>query len=435
MEPLDNPIRRHAWGSRTVIAELRGRPTPSPTPEAEMWLGAHPGDPSLLVAADGRTRSLLDEVDEDPVGRLGAHGAHRWDGRLPFLLKVLAADRPLSLQVHPGEADARAGFDRENAAGIPIDAPHRNYRDANHKPELICALTEFHALSGFRPPAESLALLRALGLTELARRLAPAAERPGPARLRAVAADWLTMPRDRLDRLVPELREACAGLLGRCGPGATFRAEAATLLELADRYPGDPGVLAAALLNRVTLAPGEALYQGRGVPHAHLSGACIEVMASSDNVLRGGLTGKHVDVPELLRVLDFRAGPAHVLRGRTDGAATRFDTPAEEFRLWRLDWRRASTPAPLPVGGPRIALCTEGTVRIAAEAGRVTVLRRGDSVWLDAGDRSVTAAADGGPARLFLAADGTEPVRERAEALVPASRRGHTTDAARHILT
>ena len=185
MELLENPVRPYAWGSRTVIAELRGEPTPSPHPEAEMWLGAHPGDPSHLVGRDGRRTSLLDAVRSDPEGLLGADRSAKWSGNLPYLLKVLAADEPLSLQAHPSAAQAAEGFARENAAGIPVDAPTRNYRDASHKPELICALTEFHALVGFREVAQTLALLRALDVAELAPHVAllcGSAGRGGPAR-------------------------------------------------------------------------------------------------------------------------------------------------------------------------------------------------------------------------------------------------------------
>ena len=140
MELLDNPVRRYAWGSRTVIAGLRGREVPSPHPEAELWLGAHPGDPSYLLGPDGQRRSLLDEITRDPDGRLGENSARRWDQRLPFLFKVLAADEPLSLQAHPDMAGAAAGFARENAQGIALDDAHRSYKDPNHKPELVVAI-------------------------------------------------------------------------------------------------------------------------------------------------------------------------------------------------------------------------------------------------------------------------------------------------------
>ena len=302
MELLDNPVRPYAWGSRTVIAELRGAPTPSPHPEAEMWLGAHPGDSSHLVGADGARTSLLDALRADPETLLGSDRAAKWSGSLPYLLKVLAADEPLSLQAHPSSAQAAEGFARENAAHIPIDAPTRNYRDASHKPELICALTEFHALVGFREIPQTLALLHALDVAELAPHVALLEAQPDAAGLRALFTTWITLPQSVLDRAVPALQTACVRLAQEAGE---FGREARMALELSERYPGDAGVLAALLLNLAVLAPGEALYLPAGNLHAYLSGAGVELMANSDNVLRGGLTSKHVDVAELLRVLDF----------------------------------------------------------------------------------------------------------------------------------
>lgn len=412
MELLDNPVRRYAWGSRTVIAELLGREVPSPHPEAEMWLGAHPGDPSYLRDAEGRRLSLVEEIARDPVGRLGEHAARRWGGRLPFLFKVLAADEPLSLQAHPDAADAAVGYAREDAEGIPLDAPRRSYKDPNHKPELVCALTEFHALTGFREPAMTVELLRELNVPQLAGHVELLAGQPDQHGLRALFSTWITLPQVVLDRLVPAVQEGCVALLCRTredgsGAAARFRPDVRTVLELSERYPGDGGVLAALLLNRVTLAPGEALYQAAGVLHAYLSGACIELMANSDNVLRGGLTPKHVDVPELLRVLHFGAGPAPRVVGVTDGAVTRYDTPAEEFRLWRLDWAgNAGAVVSLPEPGPRIALCTVGGLKVSAGSGRSITLGRGESVWLDAKDVEVKAASVDGPAQLFVATDG-----------------------------
>jgi mannose-6-phosphate isomerase len=411
MEFLDNPIRRYAWGSRTVIASLQGRTVPSSHPEAELWLGAHPGDPSWLVDDGGQRLSLYAELTRDPVGRLGTHSARRWSGRLPFLLKVLAAEEPLSLQAHPGAADAASGFAREEAAGIRIDDARRSYKDANHKPEMICALTEFHALTGFRELTVTLELLGELDTPELAVYVKLLAGQPDRDGLRALFSTWITLPPRLLDQLVPSVQRSCVQLLRRCAAGrcsGRFAAEVRTVLELSERYPGDPGVLAALLLNRVTLAPGQALYQGDGVLHSYLSGACIEVMANSDNVLRGGLTPKHVDVAELLRVLDFDAGPAPVVSGQVDGVLTRYDTEADEFRLWRLEWTEpdAGDVVPLPEGGPRILLCTQGAAKVSAGSGRSVCLRQGESLWLDAQDTAVKVASVDGPAQLFLATDG-----------------------------
>jgi mannose-6-phosphate isomerase len=409
VELLDNPVRPYAWGSRTVIAELLGRPTPSPHPEAELWLGAHPGDPSHLVAADGRRTSLLDALRADPDTLLGPDRAAKWSGNLPFLLKVLAADEPLSLQAHPSAAQAAEGFARENAAGLPVDAPTRNYRDGSHKPELICALTEFHALVGFRPVPDTIALLRALDVAELRPHLALLVDQPDADGLRALFTTWITLPPVVLDGALPALQEACVRLAqsGPGGPGGELGREARMALELSERYPGDAGVLAALLLNLVVLEPGEALYLPAGNLHAYLSGAGVELMANSDNVLRGGLTSKHVDVAELLRVLDFRPVTPPVLRGTADDGWVRYDTDAAEFLLRRLSGDATTGEVAVPDSGPRILLCTAGSARVRGDAA-AQELGRGQALWLGASDTGVTVAPREAGTQLFLACDGLD---------------------------
>jgi mannose-6-phosphate isomerase len=397
VELLDNPIRPYAWGSRTVLAELLGHDSPAPHPQAEMWLGAHPGDPSRLRGGG----SLLDALRADADGLLGADRARKWDGTIPFLLKVLAADEPLSLQAHPSLDQARVGFEREERAGIPRDAADRNYRDANHKPELICALTEFHALVGFRSPDATVELLRVLAVPELDVYAQLLAGQPDAHGLRALFTTWITLPQSVLDGLVPALQAGCVRVARGDGP---FRAEARTALELSERYPGDAGVLAALLLNRITLAPGEAVYLPAGNLHAYLEGAGIELMANSDNVLRGGLTPKHVDVPELLRVLDFAAAPPPVLTGTPEGAWLRYETPFEEFLLRRLQAEPAAGPVDVPDGGPRILLCTAGSACLRGPGGKLE-LRRGASAWLGADDTALTVVAMADGTQLFLAGD------------------------------
>ncbi|OLT02976.1 mannose-6-phosphate isomerase, class I [Pseudonocardia sp. CNS-004] len=400
MELLDNPVRAYAWGSRTVIPELLGQEVPAPHPQAEMWLGAHPADPSQLVHADGSRTSLLDALGADPKLTLGPERSERWESTLPFLMKVLAADEPLSLQAHPSLEQARAGFAREEAAGIARDASDRNYKDANHKPELICALTELHALAGFRNPTVTVRLLRALEVPKLTEHAELLAAQPDADGLRALFTTWITLPQAVLDALVPALQDGCVRLAGADGE---FSTEARTVLELSERYPGDAGVLAALLLNRVTIEPGDALYLPAGNLHAYLSGAGIEIMASSDNVLRGGLTPKHVDVPELLRVLDFRSTPAPIVAGKPDGDWVRYDTPAEEFLLRRFDGAPGS-PVDVPDGGPRILLCTAGAARARYLGGELEIAR-GASLWLDASDTDVTVEPRAEGTQLFLASD------------------------------
>jgi len=369
-----------------------------------MWLGAHPGDPSHLVGRDGRRTSLLDAVRSDPEGLLGADRSAKWSGNLPYLLKVLAADEPLSLQAHPSAAQAAEGFARENAAGIPVDAPTRNYRDASHKPELICALTEFHALVGFREIPQTLALLHALDVAELAPHVALLSAQPDAAGLRALFTTWITLPQSVLDRAVPALQTACVRLVRQ---GREFVREARMALELSERHPGDAGVLAALLLNLAVLAPGEALYLPAGNLHAYLSGAGVELMANSDNVLRGGLTSKHVDVPELLRVLDFRSGQPPVLHGTEADGWIRYDTDAAEFLLRRLASADGGADVAVPDSGPRILLCTSGSARVRTAAAQ-QMLTSGQALWLGASDTGVTVAPQEPGTQLFLACDGLD---------------------------
>jgi mannose-6-phosphate isomerase len=397
LELLDNPVRPYAWGSRTAIADLVGRPVPAPHPEAELWLGAHPGDPSRVGSG-----SLLEVLAADPAGQLGPTIVDRWGGRLPFLLKVLAAEEPLSLQAHPSAEQAAEGYAREESRGIPRDAGNRNYPDPTPKPELLCALTEFHALAGFREPDQSVALLRAVSTPGLEPYVDLLAAEPNREGLRALFTTWITLPQPKIDTLVPQLLDECVVHVKEHGP---FELECRTLLELGESYPGDAGVLAAALLNRLVLAPGEAIFLPAGNLHSYLRGTGVEVLANSDNVLRGGLTPKHVDVPELLRVLDFSYGDMGVTTGEPAGARHLYRTPAPEFELSRLEWTSGeSTPVTLPGGTPRILMTMDGEVSL----GDLT-LGRGQSVWIPAGDPDVVVTPLSEWVRAFAATPGRLP--------------------------
>jgi mannose-6-phosphate isomerase len=376
-------------------------------PEAELWLGAHPGDPAWLEG-DGGERSLLDTIAADPDGQLGAVAREHFGDALPFLAKVLAADEPLSLQAHPSAAQAMEGFAREDRQGIPVSAPTRNYRDRSHKPELIVALAPFEALAGFRPVARSIELLKALAVAELdpyVNLLSAPTDEDG---LRALFTTWITAPQAALDVLVPAVLDGAVNYL-RSGAG-DFAKEAKTTLQLGERYPGDAGVLASMLLNRITLAPGEGIYLPAGNLHTYLHGMGFEVMANSDNVLRGGLTPKHVDVPELLRVLDFTPTDESALRPRTsiDGIEVLYHTPALEFAvsLLRLDGRELGhqIDAPARHDGPQVLLCTEGSVQVHAKSSVLT-LDRGAAAWVAADDGPIRLVADE-PASLFRATVG-----------------------------
>lgn len=388
MERLRNPIRRYAWGSRSVLAGLQGRPVPSAEPEAELWIGAHPADPSVRER-DGTP--LTDVIAKAPAEVLGPAVVDRFGPRLPYLLKVLAAAAPLSLQAHPDAGQAAAGYAAEEAAGVPRDAPRRRYVDPYHKPELLVAVSRFRALCGFREPAGSAALLAGLGVPGLAPVVA--ALRDGEL---ATAVRWLLA--------YPEPAALLAAVLAADPPPLVG--------ELAAAYPGDVGVLVALLLNQVTLEPGEAIFMPAGNLHSYLQGTGVELMAASDNVLRGGLTPKHVDVPELLRVLRFEPLADPVLRPVpvAPGVVT-WPVPVPDFGLHRVRLPATSAAAPaarsapaadrpdgpvaraeLAPAGPRLVLCLAGRVGVDDGVAAIT-LRSGEVAFGSAGRPLVMTGA------------------------------------------
>jgi mannose-6-phosphate isomerase len=370
-----------------------------------LWLGAHPADPASVDCPEGG-RSLVDMISADPEGQLGPVVRARFGDALPFLVKVLAADEPLSLQAHPSSEQAVEGFAREDRKGVPLSSPVRNYRDRSHKPELIVALEPFEALAGFRPVAATIELMRALAVSDLDPYLALLQGQPDADGLRTLFTTWITAPQPDLDVLVPAVLD---GAINYIRSGATeFAAVAKTLLELGERYPGDAGVLAAMLLNRVHLEPGQAAYLSAGNLHAYLRGVGVEVMANSDNVLRGGLTPKHVDVPELLRVLDFTPISEDKLLApeRRDGIQLDYLTPAEEFAVSVLNFDGDDLGHPIEVEcrhrgapGPQILLCTRGSATVMAKSGNVK-LERGSAAWVSADDGTIRVEAYE-PATLF----------------------------------
>ena len=375
-----NTPRPYAWGSTTAIAQLLGHEA-SGGPEAELWLGAHPGSPSVILdpTQAGGATDLAAWIAADPETTLGRFAA---SGRLPFLLKVLAAASPLSLQAHPTVEQARAGFDRENELGIARDAPERNYKDAFPKPELIYALSPaFDALCGFRPLDEVRALLRALIDASLGM------EDPQPQPLEDLldslsgsdvalpeTVEWVIGRRTGVATLVSLVTTlASRGISG-------YDAEMATVSSLAVEYPGDPGIVISLLLNRVSLAAGEALYLPAGNIHAYLSGLGIELMSASDNVLRGGLTPKHIDVPELLSVLDFTPAEVPYLHSTSPSEGVAAFTPDDaDFELLRIDGMFLD--ASVVLTGPAIALCTAGEVSISGAASSASLVL-GDAAYI-----------------------------------------------------
>ncbi|WKD34393.1 mannose-6-phosphate isomerase, class I [Streptomyces xanthophaeus] len=369
MDRLTNTIRPYAWGSTTAIPTLLGV-EPTGEPQAEMWMGAHPGAPSRIDRGAGE-RALSEVIAADPEGELGAATVAKFGPRLPFLFKILAAGAPLSLQVHPDLLQARAGFEDEERRGVPIDADHRNYKDPNHKPEMICALTAFDGLCGFRPPLEAADLLAGLDVDSLKPYVDLLHAHPEEAALREMLTAVLIADRAEMAHTVHEVAAAVTRLGGRYTPYAT----------LVHHFPGDPGVIAAMLLNHVRLQPGEAMFLGAGVPHAYIDGLGVELLANSDNVLRAGLTPKHVDVPELLKIARFEPGDPNLLRPEGDGEEV-YETPIDEFRLSRFLLAPGGASRVLPHDTPQILLCTAGSPR----AGELA-LTPGESVFVPAGEK------------------------------------------------
>ena len=405
MQLIRGAIRNYAWGSRSAIAEFTGRPAPTAHPEAELWLGAHPGDPARLEGPRGET-SLLDAIAEDPQAQLGSAVRDRYGDVLPILVKVLAAEEPLSLQAHPSAEQAVEGYQREDRRRVPLKSPMRNYRDRSHKPELLVALGDFEALVGFRPAARSVALMRALEVPGLEPFIGLLADQSDASSLRALFTTWITAPQPDLDVLIPAVLE---GAVSYIRSGATeFAPEFRAVLELGERYPGDAGVLAALLLNRISLKCGEGIFLPAGNLHSYLQGMAMEVMANSDNVLRGGLTPKHVDVPELLRVLDFTPVVDARVRTRRDGIELVYETPTAEFAASVLildgDDLGHEVDVPSCHDGPQVLVCTEGSVIVRAKSDEV-LMQRGAAAWVAADDGPIRLEATQ-PARLFRATVG-----------------------------
>jgi mannose-6-phosphate isomerase len=399
---IDNTPRDYAWGSIHAIADLLGRPA-SGQPEAELWLGAHPGSPSRIVRAEqaGGARDLAEWISLDSPTVLG--GATSF----PFLLKVLAAQTALSIQAHPSMSQAKAGFARENDEGIPLDAPHRNYRDASHKPELIFCVSEtFDALCGMREAAQASDVIRGFVHQGDAFDL--------PTDELVTLADFVMENSDDVADVVAMLLEPhspraaaivaqLVAVAGVVAPMSVIEADASTVRLLSAEYPNDPGIAVALLMNRVKLRRGEALYVEHGIMHAYLSGLGIEIMAASDNVLRGGLTSKHIDVPELLSVGVFRPSQPVILDARKLAPGVDLYAPGvPEFELLHVRVTESNPVEVLHIDGPAIALCINGQARIEGSSFGAD-MRRGSAIFITPDEHSIAVT---GGAELFIARPG-----------------------------
>jgi mannose-6-phosphate isomerase len=371
---LKNTIQEYAWGSYTAIPELLGQ-TPSGNPQAELWMGAHPKSPSL-IEYEGSQVSLPELIEKYPEDILGKTAAKKFDNQLPYLFKVLAAAKPLSIQAHPGKHQAIEGFERENSLAIPLNAPNRNYKDANHKPECLCAITQFWGLKGFRRIPEIISLINMIGAKELKRELdiLNSTQTPNDV-LMWFLYSLMTLEPERKKQIITT---AVAESEKRLGERRAFR----WVIDLYEDYPEDIGVLSPLFLNIVCLDPGQAMFLPSGEPHAYLDGTGIELMANSDNVLRGGLTPKYIDVPELMKVLKFEESDVSVLLPeRISDAESIYPCNAEEFLLSVVSVKKKEAAFSVP--SAQILLCIEGSAKITTVHQSLSV-KKGMSVLVPA---------------------------------------------------
>lgn len=378
---MKNTVQKYAWGSTSAIQLLLGQTNSAPEPAAELWMGAHPKAPSR-VQYRGRWVSLADLIAGHPQDILGKQIAKKFNNQLPYLFKVLAAARPLSIQAHPGLEQARKGFDIENNKGVALDAAHRNYKDANHKPECICALSSFWALYGFRDIAEILSLMGKICPDGLSSELEQLQNHTDSGGLKIFFSKLLTMETEQKKQVINEAIQHTKRHLEE-DPAFQWTAR------LAAEYPADIGLLAPLFLNLIQLKRGQALFLPAGELHAYLEGTGIELMANSDNVLRGGLTPKHIDVPELLNVLKFIPRPVEILQAiPKDGMEKIYPSLAQEFVLSAISIAGGNVYRKSNIQSAEILLCIDGKAYLEDSS-------RKDCIQVKKGDSALISAATG----------------------------------------
>ena len=389
MKKMANSLQNYAWGSKTALTSLYGMANPKQLPMAELWMGAHPKSPST-VEEHGKPRSLRDVIAANPQQMLGDAVAKRF-GELPFLFKVLCADQPLSIQVHPCKRAAEEGFARENAASIPLNSAERNYKDANHKPELVYALTPFKAINGFRELKEMVSLLEPVAGAHP--QIAQFLRQPNLESLAALFSTLLSLENDAKSHALAVLMTTAQQHQGEPWQ---------TITDIAVQYPDDSGLFSPLLLNVITLQPGEAMFLFAETPHAYLHGVALEVMANSDNVLRAGLTPKYIDIPELMANLKFEEKPASQLLTQPEQHENSLDfpIPVDDFSFSI----HTVTDKPLSVRQDSAALlfCIEGEATLVCGQQQL-VLKPGESCFVAANDPSLTIVGHGRVARVFNA--------------------------------
>lgn len=387
---MHNVIQDYAWGSTTSIESLFGIANPESKPQAEIWMGAHPNGCSKIEVA-GKPTHLADFIETDKAAIIG-EATDKQFGGLPYLFKVLAAEKALSIQVHPSKAQAEAGFAKEQEAGVPQSAGHRNYKDPNHKPELVYALTLYQAMNGFREFAEIVALFRALEIAELNELVVALEENQNEAGLRKFFEAMLSLQGDVKETALNTL----LGYAERHKDDALF----ALILDLAGQYPGDIGLFSPLMLNVLTLQPGEAMFLDACTPHAYIKGTGLEIMANSDNVLRAGLTPKHMDVAELVASTRFVPMPAEtlLLAPKLSEGALHYPIPVPDFKFSVYQNQQGTS---LKTGSAEILLAIDAPLTVAYSNGETLSIEKGESVFIPAYAGSYTASSTGRFARAY----------------------------------
>ncbi len=390
---LENPVQRYSWGSVEGLKDCLGVPNPGNEPLAEIWMGAHPRAPSLIRAGD-RLLRLDDFIQEAPEACLGARVATRFGDSLPFLLKALSAAGPLSIQAHPAKRKAESGYEHENLASIPLDAPERNYRDRNQKAEMVVALTRFEGLFGFRPIAEIIANVRLLMPAGSERLIGRLEKNPGRVELSVLFYSVIASDQATKDGILARTDPIIEGLLKGGGLDEVETAAFRLTRRLREAFPGDIGALAPLVLNHVILEPGESLYVAPGELHAYMLGESLELMANSDNVIRGALTKKHVDVPELVSVLTFDSDKAVPFMAKEMLAHEEFyPLLSPDFRLSRITLDGSDKVVKAPTG-PELLLCARGRMSLEGDGGRLEVESGGAAfACADCGGYSISGKA------------------------------------------
>jgi len=377
---LKNIIKEYSWGSYTAIPKLLGIKPPYDKPQAELWMGAHPSGSSMIRTEVG-WENLSGLIRKYPGKILGKNCAKKYGEELPFLFKVIAASEPLSIQAHPNRAMAKEGFMRENRQGIPFDSSKRNYKDENQKPELVCALTDFEVLCGFRKVSDIVVLFKKVCPKSLAKAITALGNKPDSSGLKIFFSYLMRMGSDRKKRVLSE----AAGNVRKFTYDEPAYGRVAQFIE---KYPSDIGTLSPLYLNLFRLNPGQAIFLPAGLLHAYLEGVALEVMAGSDNVIRGGLTQKHIDLRELLNIVNFRDRRVKVILPVKKRDEYIYKTPAREFTLSKISIDRGRTYAGSQRRNAEIILCTEGRAVITGSEGDPLNMSQGKSVIVPASVKS-----------------------------------------------